>query len=207
MKKRSGAFYAIIGLSVACLVFTGCSHSSTSTTTFSTSVTDENGETTTKTTTTTVEDGNKTTEESTVVTDADGVTLSEDGFVANNDNVDIRKIWYDTFNYGAEGVSENGDTILMAYDDTDLGYAAMMVIDQDDYLTLYGYGEVEDEGDQYVIYDVDGDMTVPFVISESNDDYMVFEFQDGDKAQMYYLDQETIIEKMVSIVESMGEEE
>lgn len=199
--------YLLTAVLVASLMLVqGCSSSKTSTTTFTTNVTNENGETTTHTKTTTVEGGEVSTEESTVVTDADGVTMTDDGFVRNDENVDLRDEWHKIFNYGCEGVSEAGDTIFLAYDDPDLTFAAMMVIDKDNYLTLYDYGEVKEEDDAYVIYDVDGDHYVPFSVTESEDDYIVVEFKDGDVATLNTVDQDTIINDMVSVIEDINTE-
>ena len=203
MKKYTAL--ALLAVS-SMLLLQGCSSSSTSTTTVTTSVTDENGETVTQSETTTVEDGVASTEKTTTVADADGVTATEEGFAENEEEVDLRAIWYDTFNYGAEGVTKNGDTVLMAYDEApDPTFAALMIIDKDDNLTLYDYGEVKVEGDAYVIYDVDGDESVPFTVTESGDESMKIMFQDGDEAELVYVGQDEIIEDMVSIVESISE--
>ena len=227
MKRRAITLFLAAALAVS---VTGCSHSSSSTTTFTTSVTND-GETTTHTTTTTVEDGNKSTEETTEVTEADddfddidddsddiendsddrnigdanGVSVNESGeFVSDADTTDLRDTWHEIFYYGAEGVTKAGDTILFAYDNPEIEYGAMMVINSDNYLTAYDFGPVEDEGNYYQIEDVDGENELPFSVTASEDDHMTLVFQDGDETDLFYVDQDTIIDDMVSVVEAMN---
>ena len=94
---------------------------------------------------------------------------------------------------------------VFAYDEAgEPTFAAMMVIDKDNTLVLYDYGDMKDEGDNYVIYDIDGDSTIPFSVTDSNDDSMTLVFNDGDEAVLEYVSQDQIVEDMVSIIEEVN---
>ena len=57
-----------------------------------------------------------------------------------------------------------------------------------------------------MIEDVDGDVELPFGISETYDDHFVMTFQDGSYAELYYVDKDKILNDMVSIIEQLQEQ-
>lgn len=189
MKRLLTVMLGVMMLLTVC----GCSVSSTSTTTFSTSVTDENGKTTTNSTTNTtmIENG----------------TVSSDTLVTSDDDpTGLRNKWHELFSQGAEGVSEKGNQIYFIYDDPEgIGYAAIMVLNEaGDTLEIYDFGEVQAVDGKPTIIDVDGEETFPFMISEKEvEGGFEMLFQDGDKAQMQIVDLDTIIDHMISIWESV----
>ncbi len=197
------------------LSLTACSSTKTSTTTFTTSVTDENGETTTHTTTTTTENGETTTEEETTATtdetEAAGSeeAASTDGTVPyeydEDDLPTLRDEWSNYFEFGAEGTTEADETVLFTYDDPEnMTQAALMIISADDILTLYDIGPVRMDGDYYVIEDLDGDVELPFLVSDTEDDHFRMNFQDDTYADLYYVDKDKIIDDMCSIIEQIS---
>ncbi len=177
------------------LCLTACSSTSTSTTTVS--VTDEDGNTTT--TTTTKENGVESS--STTVTNAEGETFE----VSDNDPTGLRGQWPEMFSEGAEGTNEAGESFFFAYDDPDdLNLGAVMILsaDQTD-LETYVFGEITFEDDTFTIHDVEGEETLPFTITDVGEDGFTMGFQDGDTASMEFVDQDTIIDDMISIWESV----
>ncbi|MCR5402893.1 MAG: hypothetical protein K6E91_03630 [Butyrivibrio sp.] len=222
MKKK---IMALLLVSVMGLSLAACSSEKTSTTTFTTSVTDGNGETQTTTTTTTSENGQTTTEQTTTTTSADGTTTTTSG--QNGKNADanssdgtsayvpaetdiptLRDKWADFFNYGAEGKTDQNEQVLFIYDDPDkLSQAAIMIISPDNILTLYDIGNIREDEDFYVIEDVDGDEEVPFSILETADDHFTMGFQDGSKAELYYVDKDTILNDMIGIIEQLSKQQ
>lgn len=177
------------------LCLTACTSTSTSTTTVS--VTDEDGNTTT--TTTTNENGVESS--STTVTNADGETFE----VSDNDPTGLRAQWPEMFSEGAEGTNEAGESFFFAYDDPDdLNLGAVMILsaDQTD-LETYVFGEITFEDDTFTIHDVEGEETLPFTITDVGEDGFTMGFQDGDTASMEFVDQDTIIDDMISIWESV----
>lgn len=161
--------------------------SSTSSSSFTTSTTDAQGNTTE--TTTTTENG---------VTTTDTITTTAD------DPTGLRSKWKEFFSAGAEGVSNDGYNIYMIMDDPEnITLAAIMVTTPEDKeLLTYIYGEVTVDGDTAKISDVQEDLELPFQIGESQQEncFEIY-FQDGDAAVMELVDQDTIINDMISIWE------
>ncbi|MBR3251401.1 MAG: hypothetical protein IKF80_06805 [Erysipelotrichaceae bacterium] len=161
--------------------------SSTSSSSFTTSTTDAQGNTTE--TTTTTENG---------VTTTDTITTTAD------DPTGLRSKWKEFFSAGAEGVSNDGYNIYMIMDDPEnITLAAIMVTTPEDKeLLTYIYGEVTADGDTAKISDVQEDLELPFQIGESQQEncFEIY-FQDGDAAVMELVDQDTIINDMISIWE------
>ncbi len=207
MKKKSAA--VLLAGVLTALSLTGCSSSSTSTTTFTTSVTDENGETTTHTTTTTTEDGETATEEKTTTT-AEGKAAEYDEDVPyeydEDDLPTLRDEWAGYFEYGAEGKTNEDEMVYFTYDDPDnMTQAALMIVNSDNILTLYDIGPVKRDGDYYVIEDLDGDVELPFLVTAAEDDYFEMTFQDESYAELYYVEKDTIINDMCSIIEQISQ--
>lgn len=184
----------IITLLIALFLICGCSVKST--TTVSTSVS-ENGNTTTTTTTQTVENG-------VFSSSTDTVTSSDD------DPTGLRNKWTELFEEGAEGVSKDDWDVYFAYDDpNDISLAAIMIL-KDGELRDYIFGDVVEEDGHYKIVDVDEkeDGTVenlPFEIGEVKADGFEMRFKDGDSVVLNFVDQETIINDMISIWEKQGQ--
>ena len=184
----------IITLLIALFLICGCSVKST--TTVSTSVS-ENGNTTTTTTTQTVENG-------VYSSSTDTVTSSDD------DPTGLRNKWTELFEEGAEGVSKDGWDVYFAYDDpNDISLAAIMIL-KDGELRDYIFGDVVEEDGHYKIVDVDEkeDGTVenlPFEIGEVKADGFEMRFKDDDSVVLNFVDQETIINDMISIWEQQGQ--
>ncbi len=207
MKKKSAA--VLLAGVLTALSLTGCSSASTSTTTFTTSVTDENGETTTHTTTTTTEDGETATEEKTTTT-AEGKAAEYDEDVPyeydEDDLPTLRDEWAGYFEYGAEGKTNEDEMVYFTYDDPDnMTQAALMIVNSDNILTLYDIGPVKMDGDYYVIEDLDGDVELPFLVTAAEDDYFEMTFQDESYAELYYVEKDTIINDMCSIIEQISQ--
>ena len=73
-------------------------------------------------------------------------------------------------------------------------------------LTLYVYGHIEQADDGLILYDDYKDINVPFDFTDTEvEDGFEMVFQDGDVAEMHFVDQDTIIEDMNSIIDSLGE--
>ncbi len=172
---------------VLCLCACSMEVSSTSSSSVTTTTTDSQGNTTQ--TTTTTENG---------VTTTDTITTNAD------DPTGLRSKWREYFTSGAEGVSNDGFNIYMIMDDPqNIALAAIMITTQnDEELLNYIYGEVTVDGDIVKISDVEEDVELPFQIGESQQENC-FElyFQDGDAAMMELVDQDTIINDMISIWE------
>ncbi|MCR4656853.1 MAG: hypothetical protein K5770_11575 [Lachnospiraceae bacterium] len=209
MKRKSVIFLLAAAM---VLSLTACSSSKTTTTTVSTSFTDENGETTTHTTTTTTENGQTTTEEDTATTvseeepdETEEIVTEETVYEPDPEDIPtLRDEWAEYFEYGAEGQTDEDETVLFTYDDPEnLTQAALMIISPDNELTLYDIGPVRAEEDYYVIEDIDGDVELPFAITDTADDYFEMGFQDGSYAQLYYVDKDTIIDDMVYVIEQV----
>ena len=203
MKKRIFTF-----LLAATMAFplAGCTSESTSTSTVTTSVTDENGTTTETTTTRSNENGEETVEETTTVTDADGNESSETIVATADDPTGLRKVWDEYFNEGAEGQTEQGEHVYFIFDEGETFSAGAMMIlnNEEDTLLSYDFGNitVDDDG-WWQIEDVEGEDVMPFVItSAENEKYFEIEFQDGDYAKMYYVSKEKIIDDMITIWEN-----
>ena len=191
---------AVLLTATLLLCLTACTTTSTSTSTTSVSVTDEDGNTTT--TTTTKENGVESS--STTVTNADGETFE----VSDTDPTGLRGQWPDMFSEGAEGTNEAGETFFFAYDDPDdLTLGAVMILSADQTeLETYVFGEVTFEDDTFTISDVEGEESLPFTIADVDENGFTMGFQDGDTASMEFVDQDTIIDDMISIWESVNAE-
>lgn len=216
MSKKTSAL--LLGICLT-LSLAGCSvsHETTSTSTVSKNV---NGETTTTTTTTTTENG--VTTEETIITeesdDAEEAAEAEgaaeeaaaeeagEAVVDEDDPTGLRADWHDLFLYGAEGQNEAGENYYLAYDgDETTPHAAFMLTNPDStILGIYELGEIitEEDGSTY-IEDVEGEDIVPFEIIEDSEDGFVIQFDDGEAIEMFYVDQETIIDDMISIWEAV----
>ena len=191
---------AILLTAALLLCLTACTTSSTSTSTTSVSVTDEDGSTTT---TTTKENGVETS--STTVTDADGETFE----ISDTDPTGLRGQWPEMFSEGAEGTNEAGETFFFAYDDPDdLTLGAVMILSADQTeLETYVFGEITYEDETFTIADVEGEESLPFSITNADEEGFTMVFQDGDTASMEFVDQDTIIDDMLSIWESVTAED
>ena len=190
------------------LSLTACTSTKTSTTTFSTSVTDENGETTTHTTTTTNENGQISTEEETTTTSEGGEAVQDQVVPYEYDEDDLptlRDEWASYFEYGAEGKTNEDEMVYFTYDDPDeMTQAALMIVSPDNILTLYDIGPVKMDGDYYVIEDLDGDVELPFLVTDAQDDHFEMTFKDDSYAELYYVDKDTIVNDMCSIIEQIS---
>ena len=127
--------------------------------------------------------------------------------VDENDPTGLRARWYDLFFEGAEGENENGDHFFFACDDSNnVQEATVMILNKDmTELNYYYLGNVGMEDDAMVIYDVDGENSLPFVVGDGEEaDTFTMTFKDGDVATMHYVDQDVIINDMVSVVEALN---
>ena len=127
--------------------------------------------------------------------------------VDENDPTGLRAKWHELFFDGAEGENENGDHFFFACDDSNnVQEATVMILNKDmTELNYYYLGNVGMEDDAMVIYDVDGENSLPFVVGDGEEaDTFTMTFKDGDVATMHYVDQDVIINDMVSVVEAMN---
>ncbi|MBR7058864.1 MAG: hypothetical protein IKI35_09040 [Stomatobaculum sp.] len=127
--------------------------------------------------------------------------------VDENDPTGLRARWHDLFFEGAEGENENGDHFFFACDDSNNVQEATVIILNKDMteLNYYYLGNVGMEDDAMVIYDVDGENSLPFVVGDGEEaDTFTMTFKDGDVATMHYVDQDVIINDMVSVVEALN---
>ena len=127
--------------------------------------------------------------------------------VDENDPTGLRARWHDLFFEGAEGENENGDHFFFACDDSNnVQEATVMILNKDmTELNYYYLGNVGMEDDAMVIYDVDGENSLPFVVGDGEEaDTFTMTFKDGDVATMHYVDQDVIINDMVSVVEALN---
>lgn len=190
------------------LSLTACSSTKTSTTTFTTSVTDENGETTTHTTTTTDDNGEVSTEEETTTSGGSTTFTGDQAAPYEYDEDDLptlRDEWAGYFEFGAEGKTNEDEMVYFTYDDPDnMTQAALMIVNSDNILTLYDIGPVKMDGDYYVIEDLDGDVELPFLVTAAEDDHFEMTFQDDSYAELYYVDKDKIIDDMCSIIEQIS---
>lgn len=127
--------------------------------------------------------------------------------VEENDPTGLRAKWHDLFFEGAEGENENGDHFFFACDDSNnVQEATVMILNKDmTELNYYYLGNVGMEDDAMVIYDVDGENSLPFVVGDGEEaDTFTMTFKDGDVATMHYVDQDVIINDMVSVVEALN---
>ena len=127
--------------------------------------------------------------------------------VDENDPTGLRAKWHGLFFEGAEGENENGDHFFFACDDSNnVQEATVMILNKDmTELNYYYLGNVGMEDDAMVIYDVDGENSLPFVVGDGEEaDTFTMTFKDGDVATMHYVDQDVIINDMVSVVEALN---
>lgn len=127
--------------------------------------------------------------------------------VDENDPTGLRAKWHDLFFEGAEGENDNGDHFFFACDDSNnVQEATVMILNKDmTELNYYYLGNVGMEDDAMVIYDVDGENSLPFVVGDGEEaDTFTMTFKDGDVATMHYVDQDVIINDMVSVVEALN---
>ncbi len=177
----------------------GCSSTSTSSTTVTSSVTDENGNTTTTTKTTTTDENGNTTTDTTVTTDS----LDSEGESGENE-AERRKLWESSFSGGAIGTNESGDTCYLALDNIeDATFAAMILEPSDTSDLLFMIGDISaDENDLNHLEDMDTDTYIDFtfVDPDNSDADFAIKFQDGDVFQMKLVDQKTIVDSMMPLV-------
>ena len=127
--------------------------------------------------------------------------------VDENDPTGLRAKWHELFFDGAEGENENGDHFFFACDDSNnVQEATVMILNKDmTELNYYYLGNVGMEDDAMVIYDVDGENSLPFVVGDGEEaGTFTMTFKDGGVATMHYVDQDVIINDMVSVVEAMN---
>ena len=153
------------------------------------------------TTTTTDSEGNTT---QTTTTTENGVTTSSTITATPDDPTGLRSKWREYFTAGAEGVSNDGYNVYLIMDDPqNITFAAIMILTpNNDELLTYVYGDVTVDGDTAKITDVQEDIDLPFQLGDS-DQENCFEmyFKDGDAALMTMVDQDTIINDMISLWE------
>lgn len=153
------------------------------------------------TTTTADSEGNTT---QTTTTTENGVTTSSTITATPDDPTGLRSKWREYFTAGAEGVSNDGYNVYLIMDDPqNITFAAIMILTpNNDELLTYVYGDVTVDGDTAKITDVQEDIDLPFQLGDS-DQENCFEmyFKDGDAALMTMVDQDTIINDMISLWE------
>ena len=127
--------------------------------------------------------------------------------VDENDPTGLRARWHELFFNGAEGENENGDHFFFACDDVNnVTSATVMILNADmTELNYYYLGDVEWNDDEMVIYDVDGEHYLPVTIGDGAEEgTFTMAFKDGDMATMHSVDQDVIINDMVSVVENLN---
>ena len=115
--------------------------------------------------------------------------------------------WEACFFGGAEGQSESGERVFLAYDELEsMSAAALILLDAEGGEILnYVLGEVEREGDTWRILDVEEDVSLPFTILKTErEDGFSLRFKDGDTAAMRLVDADRIIADMLAIVHTLG---
>ena len=138
---------------------------------------------------------------------ADETEAVADNAADEDDSTGLRAKWHEMFYEGAEGENENGDHFFFAYDDRDdVRLGSVMVLNADmTELATYYLGEVGTEDDAMVIYDNDLGMKLPFTIEDGTEDgTLKMSFMDGDVAEMHFVDQDTIINDMIGVVENLN---
>ncbi|MBQ7535359.1 MAG: hypothetical protein IJT43_07035 [Stomatobaculum sp.] len=145
--------------------------------------------------------------ETEAVAENDADMAEEADEIDEADPTGLRARWQELFSEGAEGENENGDHFFFAYDDRDeVGLGSVMILNADmNELNLYYFGDVDMEDDAMVIYDVDGEKKLPFYIQDGTEEgTFKMAFLDGDVAEMHFVDQDTIINDMVGVVEHLN---
>ena len=130
------------------------------------------------------------------------------------DPTGLRALWPEYFQGGAEGVNANGEHFYFAFDDpSNITVAALMITSPDGKdLTLYVLGEATlESNDEYfngqqacVIHDVEGAGDLPFIVQQGTNgaDFDMY-FIDDDVSHMTMVDQDTIINDMITIWEGV----
>ena len=119
----------------------------------------------------------------------------------------LEEKWRACFFGGAEGQSESGERVYLAYDELESMSAAALILlnAEGDEILNYVLGEVETEGDSRRILDVEEDVSLPFTILETErEDGFDLRFKDGDTAAMRIVDSDRIIADMLAIVHTLG---
>ena len=99
----------------------------------------------------------------------------------------LEEKWRACFFGGAEGQSESGERVFLAYDELEsMSAAALILLDAEGGEILnYVLGEVETEGDSRRILDVEEDVSLPFTILDTGEETgFSLRFKDGDTAAM-----------------------
>ena len=197
MKKKT---VALILAAVMLFALTACSasSSSSSTTTISTTVTDADGNIKTNT-----------------VVNEIGVSAGTDGLQYKNDTNTYEfeeneeysgdDAWYNTFSGGAEGVSEEGQSIYFAYDDLDdICYAMFVFVSPDESECYWRNGGIvwDDEYEANALYDEDVDVLIPFEISDSDEENAIIVnfLVAGDVVTMDVVPQDVIITDIQNVL-------
>ena len=119
----------------------------------------------------------------------------------------LEEKWRACFFGGAEGQSESGERVYLAYDELEsMSAAALIRLDAEGGEILnYVLGEVETEGDSRRILDVEEDVSLPFTIVDTGDENgFSLRFKDGDTAAMRMVEPDEIIADMMAIIHSLG---
>lgn len=131
------------------------------------------------------------------------------------DPTGLREVWPDYFTQGAEGVNSNGEHFYFAFDDpNNITVATLMITSPDGSdLSLYVLGEASMQtyeeyfnGQQCcVIHDVEDESDLPFAVQQASFGNYDFDmlFIDDDVAHMTFVDQDTIINDMITIWENV----
>ena len=119
----------------------------------------------------------------------------------------LEEKWRACFFGGAEGQSESGERVFLAYDELEsMSAAALILLDAEgDEILNYVLGEVETEGDSRRILDVEEDVSLPFTILDTGEETgFSLRFKDGDTAVMRFVDPDRIIADMMAIIHTLG---
>ena len=119
----------------------------------------------------------------------------------------LEEKWRACFFGGAEGQSESGERVYLAYDELEsMSAAALILLDAEGGEILnYVLGEVETEGDSRRILDVEEDVSLPFTILDTGgENGFSLRFKDGDTAAMRIVESDEIIADMMAIIHSLG---
>ena len=119
----------------------------------------------------------------------------------------LEEKWRACFFGGAEGQSESGERVYLAYDELEsMSAAALILLDAEGGEILnYVLGEVETEGDSRRILDVEEDVSLPFTILDTGgENGFSLRFKDGDTAAMRIVESDEIIADMMAIIHTLG---
>ena len=204
MKSKTMKLLALALTVIMVFALTGCevSSSSTSTTTVTTSKTDESGNTTTTTTTTEVggsvgTDGVSTTNQTTTTTTTTSADEAEEETDGGMDETALRAHLVETYNTGAEGTNEDGDTFYFLCNMEEGHNEALLVIVSADREHYSGWeGEALKEDDHVLLSGAEHD--VPFSMEETDDGFIMTFLNDGDVATMTYDEVDNVIDDVVA---------